>query len=92
LLGGGDGADFSSAAGVDGREFGGYDVGRWWGSIGWRFRGEKTRYEGFLEAGCCCVGDGAWEVGVVQLLPDRAGHCCRRELLMMEAFEGKGPG
>ena len=60
LLVWGDGADFSSAACVDGCEFGGDDVWWWWwGRIEWRFRGEEAGYEIFLKTGCCCVGNEA---------------------------------
>jgi hypothetical protein len=64
LLFGRDGAYFSAAAGVDGLELGGYDMGRRCGSVGGRFRGEEAGDEGFLEARCGCVGDGALEMDV----------------------------
>lgn len=65
MLGGGDGADFSAAAGIDGVEFGGYDVGRWSRElIGGPFVGEEARDEVFLEAGRCTVGNGSAEVEV----------------------------
>ena len=59
-----DGAYFSATAGVDGLEFGGYDMGRRCGSVGGRFGGEEAGDEGFLEARCGCIWDGAWEVDV----------------------------
>ena len=77
LLFGGNSADFSSPACVDGLELCSDDMW-WWGrSVGGRFRGEEAGDERFLEAGGDCVGDGAREVDVKELLPHWACHCCR---------------
>lgn len=55
---------FSTATGVCGREFGGYDIGRWSGEgLRW-FGGEEAGDEVFLELGGYAVGDYAWEVEV----------------------------
>lgn len=43
-----DGADFAPAAGVDGRELGGYDVWGGCGRVGGGLGGEEARDEGFL--------------------------------------------
>lgn len=57
-------ADFPAAAGVNGRELGGYDVWGWCGRVRGRFRGQETRDKGFLQAGGCSVGDYAREMDV----------------------------
>lgn len=58
------GPDLAPAAGVDGVEFGGYDVwlggGDEWGGFG----GEEVGDEACLEGGGSGVGDYGWEMGV----------------------------
>ena len=72
----GNSADFSSPAGIDGLKFCGDDMWWWARSVEGRFRGEEAGDERFLQAGGDCVGDGAREVDVKELLPHRACHCC----------------
>lgn len=77
-------SNFSAPAGVHGIEFGGYDMRRRSWEVGWRFRREEARDEGFLKVCSGGIGDDRGEVEV-----DEGPHwACLKVLSVHLACDG----